>query len=64
MNETKWLAGLVRAVARDGSVWWVKPEQAAEYEQIESAIMPCSEETRRFHDAAQQNYWRKDRETK
>lgn len=36
-NAAQQLAGLVRVVARDGAVWWVRPESADYYRSLESA---------------------------
>jgi hypothetical protein len=39
MDMAKWLDGLVRVVAKDGSVWWVPPASAARYAALDSAFV-------------------------
>jgi hypothetical protein len=36
------LHGLVRVVARDGSVWWVRPDRVAFYAALDHAVIPAS----------------------
>lgn len=39
-------AGLVLVRAKDGSEWWVQPEAAERYAQMESAYVPLPDEYR------------------
>lgn len=40
MLAPNFLDGLVRVVAKDGSVWWVSPANVEFYRQLESAKLP------------------------
>jgi hypothetical protein len=40
------LTDLVRVVAQDGSVWWVKPASAPWYAQLPAAVTPISDDFR------------------
>lgn len=50
--------GLVRAVMKDGSVWWVRPESKEWYEGLARAHCTQSDEYLKAMDDYNRMYWR------
>jgi len=50
---------LVRAVSKDGTVWWVRPESRVFYGSLEHAACECTPEELAGEASYTKNYWSK-----